>query len=93
VHANNKTNKPAKNKKKMGREGRQFIAGHVMPDAAIQFKLLAVQQDKDVQDLLIEASTTSLRSMVCAALHELNQVITRCLHRFLKGHSSSGLTL
>jgi hypothetical protein len=27
----------------------------VLPDAAKQFKLLAVQQDKDVQELLIEA--------------------------------------
>jgi hypothetical protein len=53
--ANTKPSKRAKSKTKTGREGRQFIAGHVMPDAAKQFKLLAVQQDKDVQELLIEA--------------------------------------
>jgi len=53
--ANTKTRKLAKNKTKTGREGRHFIAGHVMPDAAKQFKLLPVQQDKDVQELLIEA--------------------------------------
>lgn len=53
--ANTKTRKRAKGKTKTGREGRQFIAGHVMPDAAKQFKLLAVQQDKDVQELMIEA--------------------------------------
>jgi hypothetical protein len=55
LSANTKTRKPTKGKTKMAREGRQFIAGHVMPDAAKQFKLLAVQQDKDVQELLIEA--------------------------------------
>jgi hypothetical protein len=53
--ANTKTSKRAKGKTKTGRDGRQFIAGHVMPDAAKQFKLLAVQQDKDVQELLVEA--------------------------------------
>jgi hypothetical protein len=53
--ANTKTPKRAKEQTKTGREGRQFIAGHVMPDAAKQFKLLAVQQDKDVQELLVEA--------------------------------------
>jgi len=50
---NNKTSKQAK--AKPGREGRQFIAGHVAPEAAKQFKLLAIQHDKDVQDLLIES--------------------------------------
>jgi hypothetical protein len=55
LSANVATRKRAKEKTKTGREGRQFIAGHVMPDAAKQFKLLAVQQDKDVQELLIEA--------------------------------------
>lgn len=53
--ANAKTDKPAKEQTKTGREGRQFIAAHVMPDAAKQFKLLAVQQDKTTQDLLVEA--------------------------------------
>ena len=37
------------------REGKQFIAAHVVSDAAKPFKLLAVQQDKDVQELLVEA--------------------------------------
>jgi hypothetical protein len=53
--ANTETTKGPKEKTKTGRDGRQFIAGHVLPDAAKQFKLLAVQQDKDVQELLIEA--------------------------------------
>ena len=52
---NKKPSKQPKEQTKTGREGRQFIAGHVMPDAAKQFKLLAVQQDKDVQELLVEA--------------------------------------
>ena len=38
-----------------GRQGRQFIAAHVVPEAAKQFKLLAVQQDRTTQDLLVEA--------------------------------------
>lgn len=37
------------------RAGRQFIAAHVLPEAAKQFKLLALQQDRSVKDLLIEA--------------------------------------
>ncbi len=53
--ANTKTSKRPKEQTKTGREGRQFIAAHVMPDAAKQFKLLAVQQDKDIQELLVEA--------------------------------------
>ncbi len=40
---------------KPGRDGRQFIAAHVLPDAAKQFKLLALQHDKTTQDMLIEA--------------------------------------
>jgi hypothetical protein len=40
---------------KTGREGRQFIAAHLLPDAAKQFKLLAVQHEKMTQDLLVEA--------------------------------------
>lgn len=52
--ANTKTRKGAK-EQKTGRDGRQFIAAHVMPDAAKQFKLLVVQQDTTTQDLLIEA--------------------------------------
>jgi hypothetical protein len=53
--ANTKTRKQAKEQTKTGREGRQFIAGHVTPEAAKQFKLLAVQQDKTTQDLMVEA--------------------------------------
>lgn len=53
--ASTKTSKQPKEQAKTGREGRQFIAAHVMPDAAKQFKLLAVQQDKTTQDLLVEA--------------------------------------
>jgi hypothetical protein len=53
--ANIKTRKQTKGAERMGREGRQFIAAHVMPEAAKQFKLLAVQLDQTTQDLLIEA--------------------------------------
>lgn len=52
---NNKTRKRANDETKQGRAGRQFIAGHILPEAAKQFKLLAVQQDKTTQDMLIEA--------------------------------------
>jgi hypothetical protein len=38
-----------------GRHGRQFIAAHVVPEAAKQFKLLAVQQGRTTQALLVEA--------------------------------------
>jgi hypothetical protein len=38
-----------------GRQGRQFIAARVVPEAAKQFKLLAVQQDRTTQALLVEA--------------------------------------
>ena len=41
--------------KAKGRAGRQFIAAHVVPEAAKQFKLLAVQQERTTQDLLVEA--------------------------------------
>jgi hypothetical protein len=53
--ANAKTPKRKNPKSPAYREGRQFIAAHVVTDAAKQFKLLAVQQDKDVQELLVEA--------------------------------------
>jgi hypothetical protein len=53
--ASTKTSKRAKDETKPGRDGRQFIAAHVMPEAAKQFKLLAVQQDKTTQVMLIEA--------------------------------------
>jgi hypothetical protein len=38
-----------------GRQGRQFIAAHVVPEAAKQFKLLAVHQGCTTQALLVEA--------------------------------------
>ncbi len=53
--ANTKTRKRAKDETKTSRDGRQFIAAHVPPDAAKQFKLLVVQQDTTTQDLLVEA--------------------------------------
>lgn len=53
--ANTKTRKRAKDETKSGRDGRQFIAAHVPPEAAKQFKLLVVQQDHTTQDMLIEA--------------------------------------
>jgi hypothetical protein len=43
------------NTKTKGREGRQFVAAHVLPEAAKQFKLLAVQMERTTQSLLIEA--------------------------------------
>jgi len=46
---------PKTSVKGKGRQGRQFIAGHVVPEAAKQFKLLAVQQDRTTQALLVEA--------------------------------------
>lgn len=46
---------PNKHATSKAREGRQFIAAHALPEAAKQFKLLAVQQSKTVQELLIEA--------------------------------------
>ena len=53
--ANTETRKRAKEETKTGRDGRQFIAAHVLPEAAKQFKLLVVQHDKTTQDMLIEA--------------------------------------
>lgn len=55
LSANTTTRKRAKEQAKTGREGRQFIAGHVPTEAAKQFKLLVVQQEKTTQDMLIEA--------------------------------------
>jgi hypothetical protein len=49
------TRKRETDETKKSRDGRQFIAAHVPPEAAKQFKLLAVQQDKTTQDMLIEA--------------------------------------
>ena len=53
--ANVKTRKQTNDATKTGRDGRQFIAAHVTPEAAKQFKLLVVQQDQTTQDMLIEA--------------------------------------
>lgn len=55
LRATGQTRKPATDQTKKGRHGRQFIAAHVPPEAAKQFKLMAVQQDKTTQDVLIEA--------------------------------------
>lgn len=52
---NDQTTKRANTKTKKGRAGRQFLAAHVLPEAAKQFKLLAVQRDKTTQEMLIEA--------------------------------------
>lgn len=41
--------------KRKGRQGRQFIAAHVEPEAAKQFKLLSVQEERTTQSMLIEA--------------------------------------
>ena len=53
--ANKQTNKHENAQTKVGRDGRNFIAAHVMPEAAKQFKMLAIQKDMTTQDLLIEA--------------------------------------
>lgn len=52
-----KPEKPVKEKTSgaASRAGRQFIAAHVNPEAAKQFKLLAVQKDRTTQSLLVEA--------------------------------------
>ncbi len=55
LSANTQTRKRAKDQTSKGREGRQFIAAHVPPEAAKQFKLMVVQQDSTTQDMLIEA--------------------------------------
>jgi hypothetical protein len=49
------TNKRANTQSKKGRAGRQFLAAHVLPEAAKQFKLLGVQRDKTTQEMLVEA--------------------------------------
>jgi hypothetical protein len=54
-HTNDQTPKRPNPKSKKGRAGRQFLAAHVLPEAAKQFKLLAVQRDKTTQEMLIEA--------------------------------------
>jgi hypothetical protein len=46
---------PKTTTKGKSRVGRQFIAAHVVPEAAKQFKLLAVQQERTTQALLVEA--------------------------------------
>lgn len=52
-----KVEKPVKavTGKAASRVGRQFIAAHVNPEAAKQFKLLAIQKDMTTQALLLEA--------------------------------------
>jgi hypothetical protein len=57
--ANTQTRKRANDETKPARDGRQFVAAHVTPEAAKQFKLLAIQQDKTTQQMLIEAINDS----------------------------------
>jgi hypothetical protein len=52
---NEQPNRRANTQTKKGRAGRQFLAAHVLPEAAKQFKLLAVQLDKTTQESLVEA--------------------------------------
>lgn len=52
---NAQTDKRANAQTKISRTGRHFIAAHVMPEAAKQFKMLALQKDATTQDLLTEA--------------------------------------
>jgi len=53
--ANTEIRKPENDETKPGRGRGTFIAAHVMPEAAKQFKLLAVQRDTTVQELVVEA--------------------------------------
>jgi len=53
--ANTQTVKQSNKTTKKGRDGRQFIAAHVVPESAKQFKLLVVQQGSTTQDMLVEA--------------------------------------
>lgn len=53
-HESSKTRK-RENTEAKGREGRQFIAAHVLPEAAKQFKLMTVQKERTTQSMLIEA--------------------------------------
>ena len=52
---NKQTTKRANTQTKVGRDGRNFIAAHVLPEASKQFKMLALQKDMTTQDLLIAA--------------------------------------
>jgi hypothetical protein len=55
VSENVQTPKRSNDEMKPGGGRGTFIAAHVTPAAAKQFKLLAVQHDKQVQELLVEA--------------------------------------
>ena len=55
AQADQKVARPKTSARGKSREGRQFIAAHVIPEAAKQFKLLAVQQERTTQALLVEA--------------------------------------
>jgi hypothetical protein len=55
IRANSKTDIGANTQARKSRMGRQFIAAHILPEAAKQFKLLAVQSDKTTQELLVDA--------------------------------------
>lgn len=41
--------------KAAGREGRQFAAAHVKPEVIKQLKMLGIQHDKTIQNLMVEA--------------------------------------
>lgn len=41
--------------KATGREGRQFVAAHVKPEVIKQLKMIAIQNDKTIQGLIVEA--------------------------------------
>jgi hypothetical protein len=55
AYALQETKAPRTATKGKSRDGRQFIAAHVVPEAAKQFKLLAVQHGRTTQALLVEA--------------------------------------
>jgi hypothetical protein len=55
LSANTETPKHEKVETKTGNGRGTFIAAHVLPEAAKQFKLLAVQRDTTVQELVVEA--------------------------------------
>jgi hypothetical protein len=55
IQANNPTDKQLNTAAKRSRDGTQFIAAHVNRESVKQLKLLALQEDKDVQTMLREA--------------------------------------
>jgi hypothetical protein len=55
LEQNTQTDKQSRSQTKTVRERGHFIAAHVEPEAAKQFKLLVVQQDSTTQEMLVEA--------------------------------------